>query len=47
MEKPLAPLLVGDKTYAPEELFYTKFNSEQLLFEASFHVMRIFGSVEP
>ncbi len=27
--------------------FHIKFNSEQLLFEAFFHVMRIFGSVEP
>ncbi len=28
------------------QTFYTKFNSEQLLFEAFFHVMFIFGSVE-
>ncbi len=28
-------------------LFCTKFNSEQLLFEAFFHVGRIFGGIEP
>ncbi len=32
---------------APRGLFCTKFKSEQLLFDAFFHVMRIFGSVEP
>ncbi len=28
-------------------LFWTKFNSKKLLFEAFFNAMRIFGSVEP
>ncbi len=31
----------------PRRLFCTKFDSEQLLFQSFFDVMRIFGSVEP
>ncbi len=42
----LAPLLGEIDIYA-HELFWTKFNSEQLLFEAFFDAMHVFGSVEP
>ncbi len=34
----------GDKTYVLEDFFFTKFDFEQLLFEAFFGIMRIFGS---
>ncbi len=43
---PLAPLQ-GETDKCVYGLFCTKFNSEQLLFEAFFDVMRIFGSFEP
>ncbi len=36
----------GGDRHMRSGLFYTKFNSEQLLFEAFFDVMRIFGCVE-
>ncbi len=37
----------GDRHICARGLFCMKFNSEQLLFEAFFDVMRIFGSVQP
>ncbi len=54
--KPVQPVTRGALALTPPGegieicacgLFRTKFNSEQLLFEAFFDVMRIFGSVEP
>ncbi len=36
----------GDRHMHPVT-FCTKFNSKQLLFEAFFDIMRIFGSVAP
>ncbi len=44
--KALAPLL-GEIDIWARGLFCTKFDSKQLLFEAFFHKMRIFGSIEP
>ncbi len=38
----------GDRHMPPPRiLFWAKFDFEQLLFEAFFYVMRIFGNVEP
>ncbi len=45
LRTPLAPLM-GEIDVHVRELFCTKFNSEQLSFEAFFDVMRILGSVE-
>ncbi len=47
--KPPGPIPWGDKIdICAGGLFCTKFNSEQLLFEAFFfYVIRIFGSIEP
>ncbi len=42
----LLPPLRGGIDVCTRELFYTKFNSEQLLFEDFFDVTRIFDSVE-
>ncbi len=44
--KPLAPFQWKIDISA-RGLFWTKFNSEQLLFETFFDAMRIFGSVQP
>ncbi len=44
--RPLAPPL-GEINISARGLFCTKFNSEQLLFEAFLDAMRIFGSAEP
>ncbi len=41
-----APLLREIEIYA-HWVFYSKVNSEQLLFEASFDIIDIFGSIEP
>ncbi len=46
LSSPLAPLR-GQIDICACGLICTKFNSEQLLFEAPFHVVRIFDSVEP
>ncbi len=46
MKKPVAPLL-GEIDICAHHLFCTKFNSEQLLFEAFFDVMRIYGGNVP
>ncbi len=43
---PQAPL-VGEIDICAPRLFCMKFNSEQFLFEASFDVMGIFGSMRP
>ncbi len=43
---PMGPLM-GEIDLCARELFCTKFNSEQLLFEAFFVVLLIFGITEP
>ncbi len=43
---PLAPLL-GTIDMCAQGLYCTKFNSQQLLFEAFFNIIGSFGSVEP
>ncbi len=40
-------LLIGEIDFCTWELFCTKFNSEQLLFEDFFDVLHIFGITEP
>ncbi len=43
---PMAPLL-GEIDICARRLFCRKFNAEQLLLEAFFHIIRIFVSVQP
>ncbi len=47
MEKPPSAPLLGDTDICAHQLFCMKFNSEQLLFEAFFDLMHIFGNIEP
>ncbi len=46
LSRPLAPLW-GKIDICLRGLFCSKFDGEKLLFEASFGIMRIFGSVQP
>ncbi len=46
-EKNLSSIIFLLILLGPRRVFCTKCNSKQLLFEAFFHIMRIFGSVKP